>query len=174
MADSLPSRTTPTLIVFARKPVKGKVKTRLAKTIGDKDALKIYTILLKHTESVLHKVSSDKVVYYSEEIQSDDLWDDAHYQKKLQKGTEGVIGFKQEQEQVSVGFNNSIEKMSSVVRKTISDSTVLTDKWVVLSIKDIKQGLEPTYHSKDFLRGIQSIENNLWKQLIISHLTKKN
>jgi hypothetical protein len=94
--------------------------------------------------------------------------------KKLQKGTEGVIGFKQEQEQVSVGFNNSIEKMSSVVRKTISDSTVLTDKWVVLSIKDIKQGLEPTYHSKDFLRGIQSIENNLWKQLIISHLTKKN
>jgi hypothetical protein len=43
--------------------------------------------------------------------------------KKLQKGTEGVVGFKQEQEEVSVVFNNSIEKMSSVVKKTISDST---------------------------------------------------
>jgi len=76
------------IIVFVRNPELGKVKTRLAKTIGDKDALKIYTILLKHTESVLHKVSSDKVVYYSEEIQKNDLWDNGHYQKKLQKGAD--------------------------------------------------------------------------------------
>ena len=75
-------------IVFVRNPELGKVKTRLAKTIGDKDALKIYTLLLQHTESVLHKASSDKVVYYSEEIQNKDLWDDAVYQKKLQKGAD--------------------------------------------------------------------------------------
>ena len=75
-------------IVFVRNPELGKVKTRLAKTIGDEDALKIYTILLQHTESVLHKVSSDKVVYYSEEIQHNDLWEDARYQKKLQKGVD--------------------------------------------------------------------------------------
>ena len=30
--------------------------------------------------------------------------------KKLQKGTQGVVGFKQEQEDVSVVFNSSIEK----------------------------------------------------------------
>ena len=41
------------ILVFVRNPELGKVKTRLAKTIGDKDALKIYTILLQHTESVL-------------------------------------------------------------------------------------------------------------------------
>jgi uncharacterized protein len=74
------------IIVFVRNPELGKVKTRLSKTIGDKDALKIYTILLKHTESVLHRVSSDKVVYYSEEIQYNDLWSDTQYQKKRQKG----------------------------------------------------------------------------------------
>jgi rSAM/selenodomain-associated transferase 1 len=75
-------------IVFVRNPELGKVKTRLSKTIGDKYALKIYILLLKHTESVLHKVSSDKVVYYSEEIQEDDLWNESLYQKKLQNGSD--------------------------------------------------------------------------------------
>jgi rSAM/selenodomain-associated transferase 1 len=75
-------------IVFVRNPELGKVKTRLAKTIGDKKALNIYILLLKHTESVLQKVSSDKVVYYSEEIQSNDLWSNRCFQKKLQKGND--------------------------------------------------------------------------------------
>jgi rSAM/selenodomain-associated transferase 1 len=75
-------------IVFVRNPELGKVKTRLAKTIGDKKALNIYILLLKHTESVLQKVSSDKVVYYSEEIQNNDLWSDRCFQKKLQKGND--------------------------------------------------------------------------------------
>jgi len=75
-------------IVFVRNPELGKVKTRLAKTIGDKKALNIYILLLKHTESVLQKVSSDKVVYYSEEIQNNDLWSNRCFQKKLQKGND--------------------------------------------------------------------------------------
>jgi len=75
-------------IVFVRNPELGKVKTRLSKTIGDKYALNIYILLLKHTESVLQKVSSDKVVYYSEKIQSNDLWSNRCFQKKLQKGND--------------------------------------------------------------------------------------
>jgi rSAM/selenodomain-associated transferase 1 len=75
-------------IVFVRNPELGKVKTRLSKTIGDKYALNIYILLLKHTESVLQKVSSDKVVYYSEEIQNNDLWSNRCFQKKLQKGND--------------------------------------------------------------------------------------
>ena len=75
-------------IVFVRNPELGKVKTRLSKTIGDKYALNIYILLLKHTESVLQKVSSDKVVYYSEEIQNNDLWSNSCFQKKLQKGND--------------------------------------------------------------------------------------
>lgn len=74
------------ILVFVRNPELGKVKTRLSKTIGDRDALKIYTILLNHTESVINSNSADKVVYYSEEIQQNDLWSETLYQKKLQKG----------------------------------------------------------------------------------------
>ena len=86
--------------------------------------------------------------------------------KKLQKGTEGVVGFKQEQEQVSVVFNNSIEKMSSVVKKTISDSTTKTDSWVVSSIQEINK--------ENLVEGNSLVENTLYKQLVISHLTKKS
>jgi F0F1-type ATP synthase membrane subunit b/b' len=86
--------------------------------------------------------------------------------KKLQKGTEGVVGFKQEQEQVSVVFNNSIEKMSSVVKKTISDSTAKTDSWVASSIQEINK--------ENLVEGNSLVENTLYKQLVISHLTKKN
>lgn len=86
--------------------------------------------------------------------------------KKLQKGTEGVVGFKQEQEEVSVVFNNSIEKMSSVVKKTISDSTAKTDSWVAASIQEINK--------ENLVEGNSLIESTLYKQLVISHLTKKN
>jgi F-type H+-transporting ATPase subunit b len=86
--------------------------------------------------------------------------------KKLQKGTEGVVGFKQEQEEVSIVFNNSIEKMSSVVKQTISDSTAKTDSWVASSIQDINK--------ENLVEGNSLVENTLYKQFVISHLTKKN
>jgi len=86
--------------------------------------------------------------------------------KKLQKGTDGVVGFKQEQEEVSLVFNNSIEKMSSVVKSTIADSTAKTDSWIASSIQDINK--------ENLVEGNSLVENTLYKQLVISYLTKKN
>ena len=37
------------LIIFARKPVLGKVKTRLAKGIGEEKALQIYITIAAHS-----------------------------------------------------------------------------------------------------------------------------
>lgn len=76
------------ILIFVRNPALGKVKTRLSKTIGDQKALKAYTLLLDHTKAALDKRSEDKVVYYSENIQHNDLWNKTHYQKKLQKGND--------------------------------------------------------------------------------------
>lgn len=74
------------IIVFTRNPELGKVKTRLAKTVGDKSALEIYKHLLSHTESVLHNIDADKAVYYSVKIRKNDIWDDNIYQKHKQLG----------------------------------------------------------------------------------------
>ena len=40
------------LIIFVRNPVLGKVKTRIAKDLGDTVALEIYKRLLSHTHSI--------------------------------------------------------------------------------------------------------------------------
>ena len=63
-----------TLIVFARKPVLGKVKTRLSKDTGDKKALEIYVRLLENTLKSTNEVQAITKVYWSERLDSNDLY----------------------------------------------------------------------------------------------------
>lgn len=76
------------LLVFVRHPELGKCKTRLAKSIGDKNALEIYKFLLKHTASVIKPVAADKQIWYTEEIVENDLWERGFFSKKQQKGND--------------------------------------------------------------------------------------
>lgn len=73
------------LLIFTRNPEPGKVKKRLAASIGDEAALEIYKFLLEHTSKITSDLPADKVVYYSEEIEKEDIWDET-YDKKPQKG----------------------------------------------------------------------------------------
>lgn len=74
------------LMIFAKNPEIGKVKTRLAKTIGDEKALMIYLKLLEHTHAIADKVFADKAIFYSERVQEFDLLDYYKFPKFLQKG----------------------------------------------------------------------------------------
>ncbi len=74
------------LIIFVKNPKIGKVKSRLAKSIGDKMALSVYKKLVKRTKEITIDLPIDKRVYYSETIEDDDLWENSIYQKRLQKG----------------------------------------------------------------------------------------
>ena len=74
------------LIVFSRNPELGKCKTRLAKTVGDESALKIYKHLLQHTADVSKNVKADRFVFYSETINENDIWESSYFKKKLQQG----------------------------------------------------------------------------------------
>lgn len=76
------------LIIFTRNPELGKVKTRLAKTVGDESALNIYKFLLNHTVEITEKINVDKYVFYSETIQRNDIWDTDIFRKKLQTGND--------------------------------------------------------------------------------------
>ncbi|SRX54361.1 TIGR04282 family arsenosugar biosynthesis glycosyltransferase [Aequorivita sp. CIP111184] len=76
------------LIIFTRNPELGKVKTRLAKSVGDESALKIYKFLLKHTVEITEKLNVDKYVFYSENIHRDDIWNPDSFRKKLQNGAD--------------------------------------------------------------------------------------
>ena len=74
------------VITFTRNPVLGKVKTRLAKTIGNEAALEVYKFLMQHTCKVLEQVPANRAVYYSEAIAEQDIWDSKTFKKCLQHG----------------------------------------------------------------------------------------
>jgi rSAM/selenodomain-associated transferase 1 len=72
------------LIIFQKNPEIGKVKTRLASTVGDENALKIYTILVEHTHSLANKIDAKKYLFFSNFIENDEKW--SKYERKVQKG----------------------------------------------------------------------------------------
>ena len=74
------------LIIFVKNPELGKVKTRLAKTIGDEKALYIYKLLLEQTFQVTLPVLAEKKLYYSEFVQNMDQFNDLVYEKHIQSG----------------------------------------------------------------------------------------
>jgi len=76
------------ILIFTRNPELGKCKTRLAKTIGDENALTIYKILLQHTANVVEQIDCDKAVYYSVKVRENDIWDNLIYQKYQQQGND--------------------------------------------------------------------------------------
>lgn len=75
---------TNALLIFTRNPELGKVKTRLAKTIGNEKALTVYKDLLLHTRNETQAIDCDKFVFYDSEIVENDIWSGTSYQKKLQ------------------------------------------------------------------------------------------
>ncbi|MCR8526189.1 hypothetical protein WB334_25060, partial [Escherichia coli] len=72
------------LIIFVRNPVLGKVKTRLAKTMGDEEALKVYQALLLKTHKTVRGIDCDKFIFYHESISHADMWPSSIYNKEVQ------------------------------------------------------------------------------------------
>ncbi|MBG6109728.1 rSAM/selenodomain-associated transferase 1 [Flavobacterium sp. CG_23.5] len=100
---------TNALIIFIRNPELGKVKTRLAKTIGEEKALEVYRDLLQHTFSVTQSLECDKFVFYDNQILKNDIWKNNIYHKKLQIGND--LGERMQnafQELFHLGYKNCI------------------------------------------------------------------
>lgn len=71
------------VIVFVKNIKLGKVKTRLAKTIGNQGAFEVYTELVKVTETATTSLDADKRIYFSESI-VDHQW--VNHDKYVQHG----------------------------------------------------------------------------------------
>ncbi len=81
------------VVVFVKNPELGKVKTRLAASLGDQKALEIYNELLSYTREVLIGFDSAKrYIYYSSFIDTEDDWSNEIFEKRLQ--TDGGLGIK--------------------------------------------------------------------------------
>lgn len=71
------------VIVFVKNITLGKVKTRLAKTIGNEAASEVYRRLVAVTEDATKKLGKDIRIYFSNAI-VDDQWNGTY--KAIQKG----------------------------------------------------------------------------------------
>ena len=67
------------IIVFARPPVMGKVKTRLAADVGAVSALKIYKQLLSYTINTVEQFNSSRAII---------AWSEQYYDKNLKNWTQ--------------------------------------------------------------------------------------
>ena len=76
------------LIIFVKNPELGKVKTRLANSIGKERALKTYKTLLAHTKDLVSSLSYDKAVFYNNHTDRNDIWDNLEFKKHLQTGND--------------------------------------------------------------------------------------
>ncbi len=56
------------VIVFVKNIKLGKVKTRLAKTIGNQGAFEVYSDLVKVTENATENLKIDKYIYFSDAV----------------------------------------------------------------------------------------------------------
>lgn len=80
------------LIIFVKNPEKGKVKTRLAQTIGDDKALEAYLFMLAHTRRVALDAGSRNFLFYTEFVDEADDWPGDRFEKSLQ--IKGDLGSK--------------------------------------------------------------------------------
>ncbi len=78
------------VLIFARTPEPGKVKTRLAADIGDERALSIYERLLEHTCDTVLRSGYPTKVYVSGDIPEHDNWSRAGFARYPQSS--GTLG----------------------------------------------------------------------------------
>lgn len=147
------------LIIFTRNPEIGKVKTRLAKTVGDKIALEIYKFLLHHTEEITRNLKIDKYIFYSENIHKNDLWNSEIFRKKLQKGED--LGQRM-QESFSELFTMGYEKIIIIG----SDIIDLTQKDIEHAFERLEINsfvIGPAMDGGYYLLGMKKLKKELFQ-----------
>ena len=147
------------LIIFTRNPELGKVKTRLAASIGDKKALKIYTFLLNKTKEVTLNLPCNKVVYYSVKIRQNDLWSANFYEKEPQKGND--LG-----ERMENAFKDAFAKGYEKVLIIGSDLYDLTPKHIHEAFETLKNNdvvIGPAKDGGYYLLGMKTLQTTIFK-----------
>jgi len=152
------------LIIFIKNPVKGKVKTRLAKEIGADKALEVYQDLLNHTHSITQNLPFNKDLYYSERVDENDLWSSADYQKKVQQGEE--LGSK-----MSNAFNAGFKEGKSPICIIGSDCFELSEDILLDAfekLKDFDFVIGPARDGGYYLLGMNEHSPSLFNDKLYS------
>lgn len=147
------------LIIFTKNPVAGRVKTRLAKDIGDENALEIYKFLLDHSFKITTTLELTKQVHYSNKIPYQDLWDEGNFDKKLQYGED--LGIRMENA-FRDGFKSGFEKIV-IIGSDLYDlkTSELEDAFIALDENDYVIG--PAEDGGYYLLGMNELNDQIFR-----------
>ena len=147
------------LLIFTRNPELGKVKTRLAKTVGDETALEIYKFILQKTREISLKVTSDTAVYYSVKVRSNDLWDSENYQKYQQVGEDlGIRMLNAFKDSFGAGYKKVV-----IIGSDLYDLTSENIEKAFTELDDNDVVLGPAQDGGYYLLGMNSLNSKIFK-----------
>jgi uncharacterized protein len=161
------------LLIFVKNVVKGHVKTRLAKDIGEERALEIYRLLLQQTLNVAAGAEASKEVWYSSYIENEDEVNEKVHKKKLQQGDN--LG-----DRMKFAFNNAFSNGFEKVVIIGSDcpeltSELLNEAFRLLDQNDVVIGpsedggyylLGKSKYEPGLFDGVQWSTQNVFRQTI--------
>ena len=152
--------TNHALIIFVKNLVKGQVKTRLAATLGNEQAMDIYKKLVIHTHDAVQSFTADKFVFYSTFIE-DDIWQNNLFNKEIQTGSD--LGERMKNAFASV-FEKGYEKIMIIGTDCpgINDS-ILKD--AVLNLNDSDIVIGPATDGGYYLLGMKKIHSFLFENI---------
>ncbi len=154
------------LIIFIKNPALGKVKTRIAQTMGDEKALEIYLELTKITrENVLILRGVERALFYSDFYNHNDEWANNQFQKHVQMGVD-----------LGERMFNAFAKMLKTHKKAViigSDCPTLSAEIITLAFKKLDNNdfvVGPSTDGGYYLLGFddQNLNDNLFKNMVWS------
>lgn len=160
------------LMVYAKNPVLGTAKTRLAASVGNEKALEIYKFLLQHTATITTNSNCDRRVFYSNYTESGDMFSDQDFSKTIQ--IEGDLGQK-----MYAGFEQSFQEGYQRVVIIGSDCYELSTEIIERAFDALNKHdfvIGPAKDGGYYLLGMRQLEsavfrNKKWSQERLYHDT---
>ncbi len=149
------------LLIFIRNPALGQVKTRLARTVGDAEALHIYHLLLAKTRVATLDAAVERWLWYSDFADSSDDWSQVNFQKMVQPS--GDLG-----ERMEAAFQAAFANGAAQVVIIGSDcpdltGTILESAFHALDTSDFVLG--PVPDGGYYLLGMRQLEPSLFQNI---------
>ena len=149
------------IIIFARNLLLGTVKTRLAASVGNDQAMEVYKQLSQHTKSITDRLPVDKIVFYSAYVDHKDIWDNEGYSKQIQFGDN--LG---ERMKNAFSFVFKIGYSKAVIIGTdcpALDEKIILDAFKKLDDADVVIG--PAYDRGYYLLGLKQMHSPLFENM---------
>jgi len=154
-----------TLIVFVKNPRPGKVKTRLAESVGDKKALRIYHRLLEYTKSVVRPLAiagdAEIQVWFSSHIPENGFWKELDIQQKVQQP--GDLGERMNHASETV-FDEGYEK-AVIIGSDCAELTASRIREAFRTLDRVDVVIGPSDDGGYYLIGLNSVQPRLFEAM---------